>query len=525
MDCNEKFNPDFFAAKLEQVLSSLRQEIEQSLPSPSFAEMGEELDNYIFELNSFYYRSFTERLFPRYRSSVQEEVSQLLKLSRQETMVKMDIMANIKRYAKLYNQVKNILSICNKSRENAGQSLLSLSREQDHRAVELLYTLKQLENEFVNLNALISRINTWLKDGELMFLVQTHPAAIPALQMISSLDRNNHLQADAINRLLVYLTYPVKALSRVQPRQDSKQISGIIEEIKKRTPVFSRTADTETLINFYEVHVKSTISLYLDAIQLGLVSEQSEVLNRSVTNLENFLAGLTMLLEKASPYTPILSTAISPNKMLIDTVNKLNDDSLNIVKTITGITSELSGSGEPDFTYFSTKIQEILEPASFLLRGSLATKELICFPELLNGLNRVELQFSLLTARIDLLNQKQEHHNEVLKHLLTIVNMLDNYLNILANIRGDLERILAPRNISRAWKEVNIKVDRIPLQKGQVLPSEYIYLLDKHLVETHLCQDDQEDNLILHEEGDLFIIRVDELLEEEIPYLVIAQKG
>ena len=115
MDCNEKFNPDFFAAKLEQVLSSLRQEIEQSLPSPSFAEMGEELDNYIFELNSFYYRSFTERLFPRYRSSVQEEVSQLLKLSRQETMVKMDIMANIKRYAKLYNQVKNILSICNKS--------------------------------------------------------------------------------------------------------------------------------------------------------------------------------------------------------------------------------------------------------------------------------------------------------------------------------------------------------------------------------------------------------------------------
>ena len=45
MDCNEKFNPDFFAAKLEQVLSSLRQEIEQSLPSPSFAEMGEELDN------------------------------------------------------------------------------------------------------------------------------------------------------------------------------------------------------------------------------------------------------------------------------------------------------------------------------------------------------------------------------------------------------------------------------------------------------------------------------------------------
>lgn len=519
-----EFDPDFFTAKLEQVLSVLRQEIDQ-LPSSSFEGMGQELDNYIFELNSFYYRSFTERLFPLYRSSVQEEVSRLLKLSRQETMVKMDIMANIKRYAKLYNQVKSILSICQESRENAGQALLSFSREQDHRAVELLYTLKQLENEFVNLNTLISRINTWLEDEELMFLIKTHPAAIPALQMASLLDRNNPLQADAISRLLVYLTYLVKTLSRFQSRQNSKQTDGIIEEIRKRTPVFSWLPETEGLINFYEVHVKTRISLYLDAIQLGLVSEQPELLNRSVIDFDNFLSGLIMLLEKTSPSAPALSTAVSPNKMLIDTVNKLNDDSLNIVKTITGITSELSGSGEPDFTYFSTKIQEILQPATSLLKNAITTIELACFPELFTGLNRAELQLSLLTARIDLLNQKQEHHNEVLKHLLTIVNMLDNYLNILANIRGDLERILAPRNISRAWKEVNLKVERIPLQKGQVFPPDYLYLLDKHLVETHLCQDDQEDNLVLHEEGDLFIIRVDELLEEEIPYLVIAQKG
>ncbi|MDD4563147.1 MAG: hypothetical protein PHW39_08745 [Syntrophomonadaceae bacterium] len=523
---SREFNPDFFTAQLEQILSGLRQEIEHSIPSPPLLQGGsEELDNYIFELNSFYYRSFTERLFPLYHSSVQEEVSRLLKLSRQESMVKMDIMANIKRYAKLYNQVKSILSICGVSRENTGQALLTISREQDHRAVELLYTLKQLENEFIDLQALFSRINTWLEDGELMFLVQTHPAAISALQVVSSLDRNNPLQADAINRLLVYLAYPAKTLSRIQPRQDSKQISGIIEEMRKRAPVFSRIPETETLINFYEVQVKSRISLYLDVIQLGLASEQPELLNRSIRDLENFLTGLSKLIEKAFPYTPALSGAANLNNVLVDSVEKLHDDTSNILKAITSITSELSGSGEPDFAYFSAKIQEILQPARSLLKNAVTAKELTCFPELLAGLECGELQLSLLTARIDLLNQKQEHHNEVLKHLLTIVNMLDNYLNLLANIRADLERILAPRNISRAWKEVNVKVDRVPLQKGQVFPLDYLYLLDKHLVETRLCQDGQEDNLILHEEGDLFIIRVDELLEEEMPYLVIAQKG
>ena len=523
---NKEFNPDFFTTQLNQILARLQQEIEQSLASPSFEGMGEELDNYIFELNSFYYRSFAERLFPLYHSSVQEEVSRLLKLSRQETMVKMDIMANIKRYAKLYNQVKSIVSICRASREIVGQDLLAVSREQDHRTVELLYSLKQLESGFVNLETIISKINNWLKDGELMFLMQTHPAAVPALQVVSSMDQNHPLQADAINRLLVYLAYPAKILSRIQPRQDSKQIGGLIEEIRKKEPILSRTPETKALTSFYEVQVKGLISLYLEAIQLGLVSEQPDLLNRTILDLENFLTGLIMLIEKASPDTPALSrTCDLNNSSLIDKVNQLHDDSSNLLNAATSITSELSGSGDPDFTHFSAKIEEILQPACSLLKNAVADQELTCFPELVTGLKRAELQLSLLITRIDLLNQKQEHHNEVLKHLLTIVNMLDNYLNLLANIRADLERILAPRNISRAWKELNIKVDRISLQKGQVFPADYLYLLDKHLVETHLCQDGQEDNLILHEEGDIFIIRVDELLEEEMPYLVIAQKG
>ncbi len=523
---NEEFNPDFFVTQLEQILARLRQEIEQSLPSPSLDGMGEELDNYIFELNSFYYRSFAEELFPLYHSSVQEEVSRLLKLSRQETAVKMDVMANIKRYAKLYNQVKSVVAICQASRENVGQALLTVSREQDHRAVELLYSLKQLESEFINLEAVISTINSWLKDGELIFLMQTHPAAVPALQVFSSMDRNHPVQADAINRLLVYLAYPAKILSRIQPRQDSKQIGGLIEEIRKKEPVLPQRPETKVLTSFYEVQVKTQISLYLDAIQLRLVSEQPELLIHAIFDLENFLTGLITVIERASPNTPALvRTSDLNNSRMVDKVNQLHDDSSNLVKAATSITSELSGSGEPDFAYFSAKIQEILQPAQSLLKNAVTDQELTCFPELITGLKRTELQLSLLVTRIDLLNQKQEHHNEVLKHLLTIVNMLDNYLNLLANIRADLERILAPRNISRAWKELNIKVDRIPLQKGQVFPLDYRYLLDKHLVETHLCQDGQEDNLILHEEGDIFIIRVDELLEEEMPYLVIAQKG
>lgn len=522
------FNPDFFTQQLEQILASLRAEIDNSLSPLLIRENREELDNYLYELNSFYYRSFNERLFPVYKSSVQEEITRLLKISSQEAMIKMDIMANIKRYAKLYNQVKKVLSIFKESRENAGEALLAISREEDHRTVELLYTLKQLQGAFTKLEGLTTGILNWMQDRELIPILQNHPAALPALQLISFVDRDNPVISDAISRLLIYLTYLARSISRLQPRhEDKKQMSGIIEEMKSRHPEFLPGDGVQALADFYQVQIEANITLNLNVLSLGLMNDEPDLFNHTLRDFENWLTGLIKLIEKATTgYSPAVSSIMSLNDHLqADVIKKLDDDTRTILKALTGINNDLSDSSEPDFTYFSNRTLETLEPFLPLLQETGGRRELACFPELNNLLNRLEVELSLLRARIDLLNQKQEHHNEVLKRFLSIVNMLDNYLNLLANIRADLERILAPRNISRAWKEVAVKVERIPLEKGQVFPPDYLYLLDKHLVETRIAEDEQENNLVLYEEGDIFIIRVDELLEEEMPYLLIAQKG
>lgn len=525
---SKDFNPDFFTQQLEQMLSRLRQEIDCSISSALIRESNEELDNYLYELNSFYYRSFSERLFPLYKNSVQDEITRLLKISSQEDMVKRDIMANIKRYAKLYNQVKNVLSLFKASRENAGAALLAISREQDYRSVELLYTLKQLHKGFASLEELSARTLNWMQDQELLPLVQNHAAALPSLQLISSLDRDDPALSDAVSRLLVYLTYLAKSLVRLQRRQDNKkQIIGIIEEMKDRYPDFLPIDEVKALADFYKVQIEAKVKLYLNVLSLSLTSDEPDLFNHSLLDFETWVTGLIQLIEKATTgYSPVIYGIVSlKDNLLVDFIEKLDADTRDTVKAIASIKNDLSGSGEPDFNYFSSRTLETLQPVLLLLQEARATKELRCFPELASLLNRLEVELSLWVARIDLLNQKQEHHNEVLKQFLSIVNMLDSYLNLLANIRADLERILAPRNISRTWKEAGVKVERIPMEKGQIFPSDYLYLLDKHLVETRIGQDGQEDNLILHEEGDIFIIRVDELLEEEMPYLLIAQKG
>jgi len=100
---------------------------------------------------------------------------------------------------------------------------------------------------------------------------------------------------------------------------------------------------------------------------------------------------------------------------------------------------------------------------------------------------------------------------------------VDAHFELMENIRSDLQRLLAPRNISRTWKDIRIRIDHIPLHKGKLFPVNYQYLLDKYAVETRITK--QDNNLILHEEGDIFIIKVEDKTEEEIPYIIISQRG
>lgn len=523
------FDPDFFIPQLEKILARLRQELDSSLPAAG--ESGDEWDKYLHELNAFYYRSFSERVLPLYQNAVREEITRLLKISSQEDMVKRDIMANIKRYAILYNQVKNVSSLFKASREQAGEALLAISRQQDHRSAELLGTLNQLHEGFFRLEELTAKILSWLQDQDAPPVWQKHPAALAILQLLPSLDRDDPVVGDALNRLLVYLDYLAKSLVRLRHCQDDKkQIRGLLGEMMDKRPDFLSAAEVtglKVLSDFYKVHIEAETGLYLNVLSLSSDSGEATLFNRSLLAFENWVGGLIRLIEKAaSGYSPVICADANLNYSLnAEFMKDLNRDIRDGVEAIARLKQDLSDAGEPDLDYFARRTWESLQPLLLRLKEARHSPISVSFPELAACLSRLEAESSLWSIRIDLLKQKQEHHNEVLQQFLTIIDMLDQHLDLLANIRADLERILAPRNISRTWKETAVKVERIPLEKGQVFPSDYLYLLDKHLVETRMGNKGEEANQILHEEGDVFIIRVDELVEEEMPYLLVAQKG
>jgi len=114
-------------------------------------------------------------------------------------------------------------------------------------------------------------------------------------------------------------------------------------------------------------------------------------------------------------------------------------------------------------------------------------------------------------------------YQSIRSHIEQFLTGLTGQMQLWDNILHDLERLFAPRNISRLWKGIAIKLNQIPLQDGQPIPHEYEYLIDKYHISTRLS--DKDDYTVLHQEGDLFIIQVEQLTVEEIPYLIVSRKG
>ncbi|HBK54265.1 MAG TPA: hypothetical protein DDZ44_10045 [Syntrophomonas wolfei] len=63
-------------------------------------------------------------------------------------------------------------------------------------------------------------------------------------------------------------------------------------------------------------------------------------------------------------------------------------------------------------------------------------------------------------------------------------------------------------------------MEKINLQKGREFPEEFLYLLDKYQIASRVSP--ERPNLILEEEGDIFIFKVDDLQEELIPFFVVS---
>jgi len=515
--------------ELSNFLQELRKELDLH-SSKVTADYGlEDLENYILDLNSFYYENFNNRFFPLYKRIIAEETSRLYHISRQEATLKTDILSNLQQYARLYNQIKSAVARLKAREQEIKRSELLSGKGNSQYNAELLYFLKDLVNRWDSFRALMDRLQKPLEDQQLLRALKQYPAHAVLGPLINSWEADGSKEVRDLNRLLAGWHMAVDLLSKLSDKQLSvREIESILNELEKIDEAWAGKKSPPPVRSWYKQHVQNLFRLYLGSISPEEAKNERGRSLQAAGQFQDWLKSLLYVLEQSLKYKSrgerdllnhLYFLTGADGKCLKELVNY----SLRSLKTLEDLINSLASSPQAEYALHSQSIRKTLaEPFQFFklqLDSNINSLGIIVAAEMESLKNQIDL----LQSQIQILDEKAEYESGAVQHYRVIIGMLASSLDLLIAIKEELEKKLDPRIIKRNYPDMDLEIKQIPIFSGALFPADYSYMLDKLSIET--TAEDVNDGRILYEEGDIFIIRLNELQTELIPRIVIAKKG
>ena len=514
---------DEFMQRLKNELDSLSRE--RLIPASGQTSP----DEYLLELNSFYYESFHRRFFPSYKQIIEEEIRELHHIGTQEETLKKDLSMSFKQHARLFNQVKSISALLKSKRQEMEPLLTASLKGNDVRSVDLLFILKELANSWNSFLTVLRNVKFLMEDKKLLSALNEYPVHALISNFIYRWEPENSKALRELNRLMAGWQLAVQKLIKLQETQTSKESYGVVlYDLEEIDNSWDNRKVPATLRSWYKQYVQKTFHLYLDGMNLYKDKNDRRRSVQAAGQFENWLSSLLYIMEQSLLYKSrgwgdLISKADLLNGIDDDYLKELINYSARILQTLEELINSLSGSTQANYKNHSQRAGQILTENYQYLKlqrdNNICSRAILLEPELERLIN----QITLLESRLELLDDKEEFSVQVSQQYQLIVDSLDSSLDLLIAIREELEQTMAPRNIKRNFQNIDIKIDHIAIAEGALFPSDYYSLMEKMGIETQEAA--VPEGQVLYEEGDIFIIHIDELEEAEIPKIIIAKKG
>lgn len=511
---------------LENFYTSIQKDTKQINPNINDIE---ELDKYLLEINRFYYESFHKHFYPQYKSELEESISTIFRLSRQEEQIKSDILALLNRYAKHYNLVKNLQNKLLDLRDNANNHVLTLLRQEDKALLEMYYATRKLADSLKELLFFSNQLNELYEDKDLIRIFQKYPSHAAAITLLSDLDIKDNRQLESYNQLLIHLNFSKSLILKLENSNNSKLSMQISKELSQHTLSFLKAKTSFPLHGFYRKYFHNQFSIYMELISLYIQKQDNKKVNKMLKDFEDWLNSLIIAIEKCRPYIMAGKALILDNISTVSTeeieqIKQILSSATSLEEDLNFILRDYEASPQADFHYFHQEISKLITKhyqAFYNIKSIYQSKFLTA---VWISLEKVMLEMSLLESKLDLLHQKDLHSKNMNQDYLLLVQTLDFYLNMLANIKADLERILTPKSIAKSWPDMNISIQRFSLELGKPFPESHLFFIEEYQVEKHLDIEKKVAS-ILYEEGDLFIIQLDDEQVVEMPNIIVSTRS
>jgi hypothetical protein len=517
--------------QLEQFLQQLKIELlAESSNTTVHCSNIKKLDEYLLDLNTFYYSSFHRKFFPHYRQIIEEDTRSLYNIGRQEETLKRDIITSIKQHARLFNRIKGISAILKVKREETNQLMLSSHTGNDQRVIELHYILKELVNDWISFLDLLKKLQTVIKDKKLLNAFNQYPAHTAVSNLLSEWEPGN-IKADRdLNRLMAGWQLAIKLLVKLQENQvPAKEATRSIKiELEKIDVSWDNRKIPTALRSWYKQYIQKPFRFYMELMNLYGEKNDLKRANQIAGEFENWLGALLYVLEQSLLYKSRGEGELIANAFLLirldeEYLKELANYSSRMLPSLEELINTLSSSSQADYQYHSERGSQVLSETHLFFKLQIDNNIKTRGELLASRIERLKNLIALQENRIELLNEKAVHSLQTADQYQLVFDMLDSYLELLINMQKELEKTLNPRNIKLNFQDMNLQIKHIPLMVGELFPPDYLYLTDKIPFETRKA--DASPYQILHEEGDIFIINLDELEEVLIPNFILAEKG
>ncbi len=510
--------------ELSSFLTLIKEELQQQMQSLQSRQLDRnELEDFILDLNSYYYQSFQERFFPLYRTEMEEEIKKLYKIARDESAIKEDILKNLKRSAQIYNHVKNGINVLEQKHALVDDLYFTTGLSQEQLLLELIYALKDMSATIVKSLDILTSCQSLITEQVLSKHLGNYPfqAMLANLWLCWEADSNN-FDRD-FKRLMINLELAQKLLTKISgsDEKSSDNWEMWLAELSKTENNLANKKYSPSLLKWYKLHVRPQFILYQELLELSIKQKDRKRIQLAVRNFAAWLQSLLYLLERVSRGSGI------PEPMLLEMhwtkpvnysfIKETTSFMMQIQKDLQNLIKQYEEASHPDFPIFSESAGKILSEAWPKFKSILQDHDATEYNILNNMLGHVKNQFSFLEMQIDHLNTRARHIEKMQQQYEQILTTIDNYHDLLAEMKSQLARSLAPRNLSRQFKDMDLRIEHIVLNKGEVFPSDYYALLNIENDPTG------PERIIAEEDGDIFLFRLDDLKDALIPKIILEE--
>lgn len=516
--------------QMDSFLRQLKNELDaqgRAISTPVSSQ--DSLDEYLLELNTFYYESFHRKFFPLYSQTINNDIRNLLHIGQQEEILKQDILANLKQHARLFNQVKNIAATLERKRQELQTIWFKNQRGTDERSVNLLFIIKECAGSCNSFLSVVRNLQILLEDQKLMTALNQHPAHAMAANLIGDWEPENSKAVRDFNRLLAGWQLAAKLLIKFQenPAPDKEALELLIQELDKIDSNWDNRKVPSTIRKWYQQYIQPNFRLYLESISLGSEKRNHRHTGQTAARFAAWLNSLLIVIEQSMTYRSRVGPhVINQLSLLIKTdkdyMKELDVYISRVLHSIEELILSLSSSTQASYDNHSKRMGGLLTVIDEYLKQQLDRSLMSRGVLLATDIGQFINQINYLESRIELLDEQEEHYIYASGQYRAIIGSLDSYLKLLRDSREDLNRMLTPYYIQKSFQGLELSIEHVTITEGSILPAQYYYLMNEMAIDT---ETDAPTGRILHEEGDIFIIRLNELTETEIPKIIIAKKG